>query len=87
MRSILPTAGGAPRRAVSTFAAPTMTLRTSLYTDDPDGNGVEFYADVVRDQREARKGIIIKQKPEYIPGVSSPALSERFYPQSPKIDF
>ena len=46
----------------------------SLYTDDPDGNGVEFYADVVRDQREARKGIIIKQKPEYIPGVSSPAL-------------
>lgn len=58
----------------------------SLYTDDPDGNGVEFYADVVRDQREARKGIIIKQKPEYIPGVSSPALSERFYPQNPKID-
>lgn len=59
----------------------------SLYTNDPDGNGVEFYADVVRDQREARKGIIIKQKPEYIPGVSSPALAERFYPQNPAIDF
>jgi catechol 2,3-dioxygenase len=58
----------------------------SLYTTDPDGNGVEFYADVVKDQREARKGIIIKQKPEYIPGVSSPAIAERFYPQDPAID-
>lgn len=58
----------------------------SLYTEDPDGNGVEFYADVVKDQREARKGIIIKQKPEYIPGVSSPAKTERFYPVNPKID-
>jgi catechol 2,3-dioxygenase len=59
----------------------------SLYTHDPDGNGVEFYADVVRDQREARKGIIIKKKPEYIPGVSSPPIAEKFYPQNPKIDF
>lgn len=58
----------------------------SLYTADPDGNGVEFYADVVKDQREARKGIIIKQKPEYIPGVTSPPIAERFYPQNPKID-
>jgi catechol 2,3-dioxygenase len=58
----------------------------SLYTSDPDGNGVEFYADVVKDQREARKGIIIKQKPEYIPGVTSPAKTERFYPVNPTID-
>ncbi len=58
----------------------------SLYTTDPDGNGVEFYADVVKDQRAARKGIIIKEKPKYVPGISSPANSERNYPQNPAID-
>ncbi len=53
----------------------------SLYAHDPDGNGVELYADVVKNWRAVRSGIIIKQKPKYVPGVTSPALTERFYPQ------
>ncbi|VCU71077.1 Catechol-2,3-dioxygenase [Pigmentiphaga humi] len=43
----------------------------SIYMRDPDGNAVEFYADVVEDWEEARKGIIIKQKPKWEPGVTN----------------
>jgi catechol 2,3-dioxygenase len=77
------------RRAVAAgvdFRCADHDVAHSLYTHDPDGNGVEVYADVVKDQREARKGIIIKKKPEYIPGVSSPAITEKFYPVNPAID-
>jgi catechol 2,3-dioxygenase len=58
----------------------------SLYTEDPDGNGVEFYADVVKNWRAVRSGIIVKEKPKYVPGVSSPANPERNYPQNPVIE-
>lgn len=58
----------------------------SLYQTDPDGLMVEIYADVVKDWRAARHGIIIKEKPEYVPGVSSPANTERNYPQDPEFD-
>ncbi len=58
----------------------------SIYQTDPDGLMVETYADVIKDWRAWRHGIIIKEKPEYIPGVSSPANSERNYPQNPDLD-
>lgn len=58
----------------------------SLYQFDSDNNLVELYADVIADWREHRSGIIIKQKPEYIPGVTSPANENRNYPDSPELD-
>lgn len=58
----------------------------SLYQTDPDGLMVEIYADVMKDWRAARHGVIIKEKPEYVPGVSSPPNTERNYPQDPDID-
>jgi len=57
----------------------------SLYKFDPDGNAVEYYADVVPDWRSARRGIIIKSKPKYVPGETSQPLSDEFYPKDPEI--
>ena len=56
----------------------------SLYLRDPDGNMVEIYADVIREWWTNRHGTIIKKKPDYIPGISSPT-SERNYPVNPEI--
>ena len=57
----------------------------SLYMRDPDGNMVEIYADVIREWWTNRHGTIIKNKPDYIPGISSPPTSERNYPVDPVI--
>jgi catechol 2,3-dioxygenase len=57
----------------------------SLYMFDPDGNRVEVYADVIEDWRSNRHGIINKEKPKWIPGVTSPALTDRNYPQDPEL--
>ena len=57
----------------------------SVYKHDPDGNLVELYADVVKDWWTVRQGIIVKRKPEWIPGVTSPPNRERNYPQDPEI--
>ena len=57
----------------------------SLYLRDPDGNMVEIYADVIREWWTNRHGTIIKKKPDYIPGISSPPTSERNYPVDPEI--
>ena len=57
----------------------------SIYKYDPDGNLVEVYADVEKDWRSVRHGIIIKEKPEWVPGVTSPPKAERNYPQNPEI--
>lgn len=57
----------------------------SLYLRDPDGNMVEIYADVMREWWTNRHGTIIKKKPDYIPGISSPPTSERNYPVNPEI--
>lgn len=57
----------------------------SLYRDDPDGNMVEIYADVIRDWRAVRSGVIIKEKPEWIPGVTNLPSTERNYPIDPDI--
>jgi len=57
----------------------------SIYKYDPDGNMVEIYADVERDWRGLRHGIIIKEKPEWVPGVTSTPRTERNYPQNPDL--
>jgi catechol 2,3-dioxygenase len=57
----------------------------SLYLSDPDGNLFELYADVVRDWRSARHGIIIKEKPQWVPGVTNAPLTEPLYPHNPEI--
>ena len=58
----------------------------SIYKNDPDGNLVEVYADVEKDWRSVRHGIIIKEKPKWVPGVTSPPKTERNYPQDPEIE-
>ncbi|HEV7577936.1 MAG TPA: VOC family protein [Caldimonas sp.] len=57
----------------------------SLYQSDPDGNGVELYADVVEDWRTARHGIIVKKKPEWIPGVTTEPIEVSLHPKEPEI--
>ena len=58
----------------------------SLYFADPDGHVVEIYADVMDDWRSHRKGIINKEKPKYVPGVTSKPVAEKLYPKNPKFD-
>ena len=48
----------------------------SIYLHDPEGNTVELYADIVRDWWTVRHGIIIKKKPEWIPGVTNEPVAE-----------
>jgi len=55
----------------------------STYLKDPDGFEVEFYADVVQDWAQARKGIIIKKKPEWIPGVTNVPDTRRLFNPNP----
>lgn len=57
----------------------------SVYMNDPDGNMVEIYADVEADWRALRQGIIVKEKPKWIPGVTSVPLTEKNYPQNPEL--
>lgn len=57
----------------------------SLYLHDPDGNVVELYADIVSDWWTVRHGIIVKEKPEWIPGVTAPPVAEPKYPVNPEI--
>jgi catechol 2,3-dioxygenase len=46
---------------------------------------VEIYADVESDWRAMRQGIIIKEKPKWIPGVTSKPLTEKNYPTNPDL--
>jgi catechol 2,3-dioxygenase len=57
----------------------------SIYKNDPDGNMVEIYADVESDWRAMRHGIIIKEKPQWVPGVTSKPRSEKNYPVDPDL--
>ena len=60
-------------------------LSRSVYLFDPDGNGVEFYADTVKDWRaifEAFKDEVITDP--WVPG-DSPPTAESFYPVDPEI--
>jgi catechol 2,3-dioxygenase len=55
----------------------------SIYGSDPDGNAYEVYADVKKDWREHRSGVIQKSKPDWRPG-DTPAVTEACYPVNPK---
>ncbi len=57
----------------------------SVYKNDPDGNMVEIYADVEEDWRAMRHGIIVKEKPKWVPGVTSTPLTDTKYPKSPDL--
>jgi catechol 2,3-dioxygenase len=57
----------------------------SVYKHDPDGNMVEIYADVEKDWRALRHGVIIKEKPKWVPGVTSVPKAERNYPDNPEL--
>ena len=57
----------------------------SLYQNDPDGNMVEIYADVEKDWRNMRQGIIVKEKAKWVPGITSAPLTEKCYPQNPDL--
>jgi len=57
----------------------------SAYAKDPDGNVVEFYADVFADWRTARSGVISGKKPVYIPGETDVPKAESYYPVNPPI--
>jgi catechol 2,3-dioxygenase len=59
----------------------------SCYLRDPDDNMVEIYADVRNDWQTSRRGIIIRKKPEYIPGVTSPPVDQKNYPLNPDLTF
>ena len=56
----------------------------SVYLSDPDGNGVEIYADVKSDWRELRSGVITTVEPDWKPG-STPPSQASCYPQNPEI--
>jgi len=56
----------------------------SVYGKDPDGNLYEIYADVIRDWRSARSGVVTKPKPVWTPG-STPPLAERNYHENPEL--
>lgn len=56
----------------------------SAYCADPDGTSCELYADVVRDWRNARTGVVTKPKPAWKPGLTVPH-AERNYEQNPEI--
>ena len=58
----------------------------ALYFVDPDGLLVEVYADVMDDWRLHRKGIINREMPRYVPGVTSKPVAERLYPKNPRLD-
>lgn len=57
----------------------------SVYAKDPDGNLSEVYADVVKDWRAVRGGVVTKPKPKWAPG-TTPPNPERNYHPSPVLD-
>lgn len=56
----------------------------SIYGRDPDGNMNEIYADVIKDWRAARSGVVTKAKGKWTPG-STPPTSEPNYHDSPPL--
>jgi catechol 2,3-dioxygenase len=56
----------------------------SAYGRDPDGLVHELYADVVKDWRNQRSGIVTKPKPDWKPG-STPPVGEVCYHVDPEI--
>jgi catechol 2,3-dioxygenase len=56
----------------------------SAYGQDPEGVVYELYADVVKDWRRQRHGIVTKPKPDWYPGLTPP-VDEVCYHDKPEI--
>jgi catechol 2,3-dioxygenase len=56
----------------------------AVYRRDPDGHTTEIYADVVKDWRARRSGVVTKPKPKWHPGLTPP-VSEACYHDNPDI--
>jgi catechol 2,3-dioxygenase len=76
------------QRAVADKVSFTRTvdhdIAHSVYGRDPDGNHYEIYADVIRDWRSARSGVVTKPKPVWAPGMTPP-IAERNYDPDPQL--
>jgi catechol 2,3-dioxygenase len=51
----------------------------SVYMRDPDGNMTEMYADVIKDWRGARLGVVTKPKPKWAPGMTKPSQDSNYH--------
>ncbi|HUE45845.1 MAG TPA: VOC family protein [Aestuariivirgaceae bacterium] len=56
----------------------------ALYRRDPDGHTTELYADVIKDWRARRSGVVSKPKPQWHPGLTPP-VGEACYDDDPDI--
>jgi catechol 2,3-dioxygenase len=74
-------------RAVSAGVAFAMTMdhdiAHSVYLPDPDGNLNEIYADVIKDWRAARSGVVTKPKPKWAPGMTPPNSDRNYHVDPP----
>ena len=59
-------------------------ITRSIYGFDPDGNSVEIYADMTKDWRGTRTGVVTKPTPAWTPGIPPP-ISEALFHESPEI--
>jgi catechol 2,3-dioxygenase len=75
------------KRAAAGDVTFTMTLdhdiAHSLYGPDPDGNLNEIYADVIKDWRAARSGVVTKPKPKWAPGMTPPNPDRNYHVDPP----
>jgi catechol 2,3-dioxygenase len=75
------------RRAVDAGVKYAMTLdhdiAHSIYGRDPDGNMNEIYADVIKDWRAARSGVVTKPKPKWAPGTTPPNPDANYHVDPP----
>lgn len=56
----------------------------SLYSSDPDGNGVEIYTDSVKNWRAVKSGTLVRRIDPWAPD-GRPPSTERFYQAEPEI--
>ena len=74
----------ATKRGVRFLRTVDHDIAHSVYGRDPEGVVYELYADVVKDWRNQRSGIVTKPKPDWKPG-STPPVEEPCYHRDPEI--
>jgi catechol 2,3-dioxygenase len=74
----------AMKRGVRFLRTVDHDIAHSVYGKDPEGVVYELYADVVKDWRNQRSGIVTKPKPDWKPG-STPPVEEPCYHRDPEI--
>jgi catechol 2,3-dioxygenase len=74
----------AVRKGVQFLRTIDHDIAHSVYGKDPDGVVYELYADVVKDWRNQRTGIVTKAKPDWKPGLTRP-VEEPCYHADPEI--